>query len=60
MRIRGERLITKAFGGWKSMFLDELCSIGKTFEEDEKYILSRYEHKDQELYSLVTVYQFIL
>ena len=42
------------------MFLDELCSIGKTFEEDEKYILSRYEHKDQELYSLVTVYQFIL
>lgn len=29
---------------------DELCSIGTIFVEDEKYVLSRYEEKDRDLY----------
>ena len=29
---------------------DELCSSGKVFVEDEKYVLSRYEVSEQDLY----------
>jgi len=29
---------------------DELCSSGKVFAEDEKYVLSRYEVSEQDLY----------
>ena len=29
---------------------DELCSSGKVFVEDEKYVLSRYEAAEQDLY----------
>ena len=29
---------------------DELCSIGTIFVEDEKYVLSRYEEKDRDLF----------
>lgn len=29
---------------------DELCSSGKVFAEDEKYVLSRYEVVEQDLY----------
>lgn len=32
---------------------DELCSSGKVFVEDERYVLSRYEVAEQDLYLMV-------
>ena len=32
---------------------DELCPVGVIFAEDEKYVISRYEATDQDLYTKV-------